>query len=191
MTRTEFENAIRPVLTARGLASPRYAVVIPVVWNEDGAELLLEVRAAGIAQAGDPCFPGGRIEFGETPAQAAAREMEEELGIRTDPEQFLGMLPTVHTVLGSWTDVFVCTISPEDAAQLRRNPGEVSEVLRVPVSYFLRRPNASSYPFGGHEIWGMTAGAIHYFCAAWERAARDCPALWAADGSAREGEIIV
>lgn len=145
----------------------------PVEVGPDGAWLLLEVRAAGIPQAGDPCFPGGRIEPGETPAQAAAREMEEELGIRADPERFLGQLPTVHTVLGSRTDVFVCVISPEDAANARPSPAEVSELLRVPVSFFLARPGAGSYPVEGHVIWGMTAGAIRHFCDAWERAGLD------------------
>ena len=170
MTRTELENALRRALVARGLDSPRYAVVVPVIWQEGGAELLLEVRAAGIPQAGDPCFPGGRIESGETAAQAAARELEEELGIRVDPERFLGQLPTVHTPLGQRTNVYVCTISAGDAAGVRRNPAEVSEVLRVPMAYFLKNPKAASYPFGGHEIWGMTAGAIRHLCAAWEQA---------------------
>ena len=170
LTRTEFEKTLRRVLTAGGLDAPSYAVVVPVIWSEGGAELLAEVRAAGIPQAGDPCFPGGRIEPGETPAQAAAREMEEELGIRTDPERFLGRLPTVHTILGRRTDVFVCTVSSEDASRLRRNPAEVSEVLRVPMSFFLARPEAESYPVGDHVIWGMTAGAIRHLCAAWKRA---------------------
>lgn len=141
-----------------------------MIWSGNGAELLLEVRAAGIAQAGDPCFPGGRIERGETPPQAAAREMLEELCIRADPARFLGQLPTVHTMLGHKTDVFVCVISGEEAANARPNPAEVAEVLHVPMSYFLAKPDAASYPFGGHEIWGMTAGAIRRLCAAWIRA---------------------
>ena len=73
MTRAGLENALRGTLTARGLDSPIYAVVVPVIWGENGAGLLLAVRAAGIPRADDPCFPGGRIEAGETPAQAAAR----------------------------------------------------------------------------------------------------------------------
>lgn len=166
----DFEAALRGKLTAGGLRAPTYAVVIPVVWRESGSELLLEVRASGIPQAGDPCFPGGRIEPGETPAQAAAREMEEEIGIRVDPDRFLGRLPTVHTMLGAKTDVFVCTITPEEALRLQISPREVEEVLRVPVRRLLEHPDAGSYPFGGHVIWGMTAGAIRHYLAALQRA---------------------
>lgn len=175
MTRIQVEEALRPALTARGLDDPAYAIVVPVVCEADGAQLLVEVRAAGIPQAGDPCFPGGRIEPGETPAQAAAREMAEELGIHVDPARFLGQLPTVRTILGGRTDVFVCTVPPEDAASARPNPAEVSDLLRVPVSFFLARPDAASFPVGGHTIWGMTAGAIRHFCDAWRRAEPELP----------------
>lgn len=167
MNRTELENRLHRELPYCGLDSPDYAVVIPVIVYEEHAELLLEVRAAGIPQAGDPCFPGGRIESGETPAEAAAREMMEELGVHVDPERFLGQLPTVHTPLGLRTNVFVCTISPAEAASLQINSAEVSEVLKVPMEYLLSHPDASGYPFQGHRIWGMTAGAIRHLCSAW------------------------
>jgi len=170
VTRTMIEAALRPVLTAKGLERPDFAVVAPLVCGRDGVSLLIEVRAAGISQAGDPCFPGGRIEPGETPAQAAARELEEELGIRTDPARYLGQLPTVHTVLGLRTDVFVCALSAREAADTRINPAEVSELLRVPMAYFLKDPEAAAWPVGGHSVWGMTAGAIRRLCRAWSRA---------------------
>lgn len=170
MDRIQVQDKLRDVLTAPGLSDPRYAIVLPVVCGDNGADLLIEVRAPGIPQAGDPCFPGGRIEPGETPACAAARELEEELGICASPEDFLGRLPAVHTILGSKTDVFVCTVTPEDAEGVRLNAAEVSELLRIPVSFFLRRPGAASFPAAGHVIWGMTAGAIRHFCDAWRRA---------------------
>ena len=161
-------EALRRVLLDRGLGNPTYAVAAPLIFQGDVPDLLIEIRAAGISQAGDPCFPGGRIEPGETPMEAAAREMEEELGI--PPASYLGQLPTVLTYLGSKSDVFVCAIAPEDAARIQPNRQEVAEVLRVPLSFFLERPEAESYTVEGHTVWGMTAGAIRNLCAAWRRA---------------------
>ena len=167
--------ALRGVLTAQGLEKPRFAVVLPLEWNAQGGHLLVEVRASGIPQAGDPCFPGGGIEEGESPAQAASREMEEELGIVVPPARFLGQLPTVKTYLGSLTDVFVCTVSPEQTARIRRNPAEVYKLLRVPLDYVLERPDASVFPYEGESIWGMTAGVIRSFCSAWRAAEQRLP----------------
>lgn len=169
-TREALETALRAVLTAPGLVRPRYGVVAPVVWDETGCHVLVEVRAAGISQAGDPCFPGGRIEPGETPAMAAARELREELGVAVDPARFLGRLPTIQTPLGRDSEAFVCVLSGEEASRTTLNPSEVSELLRVPMAFLLERPEASEYAVGGHVIWGMTAGGIRHLCAAWRRA---------------------
>lgn len=165
------ERALRAVLTAPGLLRPRYAVVLPVLYSVQDPELVIEVRSTGISQPGDPCFPGGKIEPGESPAEAASRELKEELGIFAAPEQFLGQLPTVDTYLGSQTDLFVCILSGDAADSARPNPAEVSDLLRVPLSHFLQAPNAASYPVSGHTVWGMTAGAIRHFCQAWRAAA--------------------
>ncbi len=56
------------------------AVLIPLVEDEDGkAAVLFEVRSRRIIQGGEVCFPGGRVEKGETPAETAVREASEEL----------------------------------------------------------------------------------------------------------------
>ncbi len=170
MEQENIERALRAVLTDPGLPAPRYAVVIPIVLEKAGARLLIEVRAASISQAGDPCFPGGRIEAGETPAEAAVRELREELGIALEPERLLGRLPTVETYLGRQTDVFVCTLSAEVAARAQSNPAEVAVLLRPELCRFQREPHAGSYLVEGHTVWGMTAGAIHQLLKAWERA---------------------
>ena len=164
------ETALRRVLTFKGLHDPRWAVVIPVVCGGNAPEVLLEVRAEGISQSGDPCYPGGRIEAGESPLQAALREVEEELGLRIDPARVCGQLPTVGTPLGSRTDIFVCTVAPADADSICANPAEVEEVLRLPLEKFLSEPRAGSWSAGRHVIWGMTAGALRHLCEAWRAA---------------------
>jgi len=161
------EDALRRMLCADGAPEPHYAVVVPLVRESDGWSLLVEVRAEGIPQAGDPCFPGGRIEAGETPAMAAARELEEELALRVPAEEFLGRLTAIRNREGRWIDAFVCTLTAEEADRARPNPGEVAALLRAPLPYFLARPAAREFPWEGHVIWGLTAIIIQRFCALW------------------------
>ena len=43
----------------------RCAVLCPLVERPDGLHLIYEVRANGVSQPGEVCFPGGRREKGE------------------------------------------------------------------------------------------------------------------------------
>lgn len=61
-----------------------YAVLIPFVTTEEGKALLLEVRSQLVKQPGEICFPGGRVEAGETPVETAVRETCEELGLKPE-----------------------------------------------------------------------------------------------------------
>lgn len=59
-------------------------VVAAALVDSDG-RVLLQQRAPGRAMAGLWEFPGGKVEEGESPEAALARELEEELGIAVDP----------------------------------------------------------------------------------------------------------
>jgi len=58
-------------------------VVAAVIGDEHGRYLLAR-RRPGTHLAGLWEFPGGAMEEGETPAEALARELDEELGVRVE-----------------------------------------------------------------------------------------------------------
>ena len=59
-------------------------VVAAALVDADG-RVLLQQRAPERSMAGLWEFPGGKVEMNELPEAALARELEEELGIETDP----------------------------------------------------------------------------------------------------------
>jgi len=70
----------------------RVRVAAAVVWRD--GKLLLTQRPPGGAFALQWEFPGGKIEPGETPAQALTREVLEELGVAATAHEALGV--SVH-----------------------------------------------------------------------------------------------
>ncbi|WP_298720288.1 8-oxo-dGTP diphosphatase MutT [uncultured Oceanisphaera sp.] len=64
-------------------------VAVGVIENTEG-EIFICRRGASQHQANKWEFPGGKVEAGETVAQALARELAEEIGIRvTDCHSFM------------------------------------------------------------------------------------------------------
>ena len=60
-------------------------IIVSAVALIDGdGRVLVQQRAPGKAMAGLWEFPGGKVEPGERPEEALARELAEELGIGTD-----------------------------------------------------------------------------------------------------------
>lgn len=60
-------------------------VVAAALIAPDG-RVLMQQRRAGAQHGGLWEFPGGKVEAGEGLEQSLCRELEEELGIRVDPE---------------------------------------------------------------------------------------------------------
>lgn len=65
-------------------------IAIAVV--EDRGRYLVGRRPAGVALAGLWEFPGGKVQPGETPAEAAARECLEETGLVVEPLECLSVV---------------------------------------------------------------------------------------------------
>jgi mutator protein MutT len=82
-TISKFHHAERDdytVVTATNTA--RTEIAIAVV--EYGGEFLVGQRSAGVPLAGYWEFPGGKVQAGETPEQAAVRECREESGLEVE-----------------------------------------------------------------------------------------------------------
>ncbi|AEA01495.1 MULTISPECIES: NUDIX hydrolase [Aerococcus] len=111
-----------------------YAVLIPIVsLKGQGPALLYEHRAPGISQAGDAAFPGGRVEAGESFAQAAVRETQEELGLGRDKIQVLGEMDYIvqtKRVIAA----YVAYLTIDHLDDLALNHDEVKHVFTVPLA---------------------------------------------------------
>ncbi len=76
-------NSHAPLPGRHARSMPVVHVAVGVVQREDGRVLLAE-RPHGKISQGYWEFPGGKFEIGETPRQALARELHEELGVELD-----------------------------------------------------------------------------------------------------------
>jgi 8-oxo-dGTP pyrophosphatase MutT (NUDIX family) len=102
-----------------------------------GASFVLCRRSAGLnTHASQWALPGGRIDRGETPIDAALRETDEEVGLRLDASSVLGMLDDYPTRSGYVITPVV--VWPGRNVVLRPNPDEVLAVYRVGLHQLLR-----------------------------------------------------
>ncbi len=110
------------------------AVSIVLTANEAGeACFLLTRRSAGLRRhAHQWALPGGRVDEGETVIDAALRETREEIGLRLEPTDVLGLLDDFATRSGFRMTPLVVWAEPGQT--LRPDPKEVEQLHVVPLS---------------------------------------------------------
>ena len=81
----------KKILPRPGKGVSQYPVPVArvLLFNEAGQLLILK-RHGGAYCPGQWCLPGGKIDYGDTPEKAAAREVWEETGLRLLHTEFLG-----------------------------------------------------------------------------------------------------
>eukprot|EP00026_Physarum_polycephalum_P012615 Phypoly_transcript_12939.p1 GENE.Phypoly_transcript_12939~~Phypoly_transcript_12939.p1 ORF type:complete len:307 (+),score=28.61 Phypoly_transcript_12939:59-979(+) len=95
--------------------------------------------------SGHVAFPGGHVEEGESPQEAAERETEEEIGLNiSDRKNFacLGRLDDRAATDTLTVSAFVFLQISATTPPMKLNPEEVAGTLWVPVNLFLENTNA-------------------------------------------------
>lgn len=115
----------------------RFSVLVPLIEIDGELNLIYEVRSGSIRQPGEISFPGGKIEENESPRQAAARETNEELGIRESDIEIITELDYATSKSGSFVYTFLGYIKNIGPAEINYSSDEVYELFFVPLSYFL------------------------------------------------------
>jgi 8-oxo-dGTP pyrophosphatase MutT (NUDIX family) len=150
----------------------RAAVLVPLVWRPKLCALLT-IRSDNLRiHPGDPCFPGGRSEDGDSSLlDTALREAREELHI-VDPT-VLGRLSSVPLYTSDHRiEPFVAALANDE---LQPNPGEVKEVIYAPLLDLLEQDHLDAIPWRngqeeslspvfsleGHLVFGATAHSLY------------------------------
>lgn len=113
-----------------------FAVLILLTELSGELCFVFEKRAAGIRQPGDICFPGGKVEPGESLAECALRETEEEIGIRPSDIEVLGEFAVQYELTSIAMHSIVGFVDSGTLLSIKLNEDEVAEAFTVPVRFF-------------------------------------------------------
>jgi 8-oxo-dGTP pyrophosphatase MutT (NUDIX family) len=167
---------LEPAPTHAPAPGERLAAVLAPLVETPEPSLIFTVRSDTLSRhAGEVSFPGGLVDDGESPADAARREAFEEIGLDPTLPRLVGALPPVHTYVSAILVIpFVGLLRlPPD---LFPAEAEIKEIVRAPLARLatgeepmeLPRGDGStwhgwSYPLGRHTVWGATGLIVHSF----------------------------
>ena len=155
------------------------AVLVGIVPDDAGAQLLLTRRTASLRQhGGQIAFPGGRQDPQDAGSHTATalREAAEEIGTPPKSWQTFPPLPPFYSPTGY-------SVRPVPALHTggswRASPDEVAEIFLLPLATALN-PDAYRFrplpqeparvvpalPYRHYDIWGLTAAILYHIAQA-------------------------
>ena len=161
-------NAVLDSVRARGAGraidpmpvDARPSAVLIALWDgPQGTEVLLTKRSWELRNhRGEISFPGGRLDDGETPVEAALREAHEEVGLDPTNVEVVGELDHISTVVSKSYIVPIIGRLAE-RPDLAPMTGEVQRVFHVGLHELYR---SDTYR---QEIWWRppVEWPIHFF----------------------------
>lgn len=132
------------------------AVLVALTEREEPGMLLLHRPSNMRAHPGQVAFPGGKIDAGETPTEAALREAWEELGIRERDVRVIGETDVYRSHSGYEITPVLAVVPPD--IEIVPNPTEVAQWFEPPAGFMLDPANHA-------QQWVEWEGAMRYY---WE-----------------------
>jgi 8-oxo-dGTP pyrophosphatase MutT (NUDIX family) len=156
----------------------RQAAALILLYEDHGRLVLpLTVRRDDLPHhPGQVSLPGGAVDPGEPPDQAALREAHEEIGIVPDDVRLVGALSTLNVIVSNFVvRPFVGVV--DGRPDFRLAPHEVASLVEVALeevrdagrlgwSRRVRDELIVDYPhfdLAGHHVWGATAMILGEF----------------------------
>src|SRR6266446_9732153 len=146
------DHDVDPVMAAIAAVRPikPAAVLVPIISREQPMVLFTQRTAHLKDHAGQISFPGGKIDATDaSPAAAAMREAEEEIGLERRFVEPVGYLDLYLTTLGYRIVPTITRVKP--GFQLRLNRDEVDDAFEVPLAFLMTPENHQrhSRPWNG------------------------------------------
>lgn len=154
--------------------SPRQAAVLLALTDEEAPRLLMIRRALNLpTHPGEIAFPGGKRDPEDVDIFATAlREAMEEVALPSESVSFAGMLMSQVSITNLFVTPIVAVIPPD--VTLRAEPGEVTEILYAPLSFFAEPKNlradrimregderiSARFQYEHYTIWGLSGRFI-------------------------------
>lgn len=169
--RTDLE--LQPDYNAFATQELRDAAVLVAITEREQPGVLLIHRPSNMrAHPGQIAFPGGKIDPGEGPVEAALREAHEELGIPPDAVRIVGESDRFRTGSGYAITPVVAMIPPD--IDLTPNPAEVAQWFEAPLHHVFDPANQRQITIDTqkgrrtvweimwreHRIWGVTGALV-------------------------------
>jgi len=125
---------------------PRKRAVVAVVASEN--QLLVIRRSRFVVAPGQVCFPGGKIEPGESTPDALVREIDEELGTECIPEREIWLSRTPWGTQVHW---WAATLPRP--LEIKPNTAEVADCFWINPAKLQRLPDLLVSNAGFLDAW--------------------------------------